>query len=455
MINKRIIAVKEQQGKRVAMLLTGMLFTLVFMTLAFAGIDGKVKGTSVFGNEYSGSYTAKEVQEDTGERVYKINFALKVSGAGEVNFATQTFYPPIVSAHDSGFIVVIEDSGGLEGYTENQYYFFDTDSKQFQQFATIITNREKGDIIDIDAQITLDNKNLRNSIVKRLAKRKRNIFNFRDDSVYHYTLLLALIGELKKDPAFGGQVAAYLQQTGNDSLARLLKSQNPQFRSVAPAPASTSVAATGARSLRAAPARFAAAAAPEAPARYTAQPEPDPGPLKGSVTDGNFIHKAIGRPGKVHHEVINTNFLRKKSKIVFYEYDLGNHNEVTGRLLTENKNGTYKELLIDTYPDEGGANPKVISVFYANADDDKSAELFVLVRWDIQKGQTGSSGNFYRIYAYDNDIVDGEEGESLVLMPEVMYKLGEGLDGVVEGKPSAFKLITAKQIKERLKELGY
>jgi hypothetical protein len=103
--------------------------------------------------------------------------------------------------------------------------------------------------------------------------------------------------------------------------------------------------------------------------------------------------------------------------------------------------------VIDRYEIEGGS-PDVVTVLYR-----KNRDIIVLVKWGLRSLAADVQGDYYKIYVYRH------APENLIkpfsLRRDIMKKLGEGLDGAVNGRPVYFPCKDAASIRKALDRYGY
>ncbi len=127
------------------------------------------------------------------------------------------------------------------------------------------------------------------------------------------------------------------------------------------------------------------------------------------------------------------------------------YKDVLGYLYVPIGSKKYKRVFIDTFENEGGY-AQIISIFHANADSDTSRELGVIIRW--QEKHYEISGIFYETRLYDN-LQQGAIASKLTYLKKISEKVSGGFDGYQKGKTLLSKFKTAKEVKARLKKLGY
>ncbi len=164
----------------------------------------------------------------------------------------------------------------------------------------------------------------------------------------------------------------------------------------------------------------------------------------------------------IAHTVIETKQLdtNKNAIIAFYYQritDAGQmlsyagesyHEIILGYLFLPKTNSNYEKILIDTIPEDGGET-EIISIFFANADRDKNNEIIVLCK-DEQR-HYDENGYIYETYIYKYDKIKKSF--------KYLSKLSETFWGCEcdfrDGKIKRAKYKTAKEVKARLKKLGF
>lgn len=132
--------------------------------------------------------------------------------------------------------------------------------------------------------------------------------------------------------------------------------------------------------------------------------------------------------------------------------DYQEFNYVDGYVYVQINPNTYKKIFIDRY---FVTNPsfKIESVFFANADNDKSKELCILHSQALPD-DAESEGIMYNTVIYD-DVLSKKLPSELLKIDDIENGF-ESLEGKYDDAPySKAKYKTASAIKKRLKELGY
>jgi hypothetical protein len=175
----------------------------------------------------------------------------------------------------------------------------------------------------------------------------------------------------------------------------------------------------------------------------------------------SFI-KRVFKVDELAHPVIETKEWDSSRRVIiafiavnsqsFGQYDNNKESIVLGYCFIKINFNKYQRALIDTFHEDGG-EPRIETVFFANADKDKEREIAIIVRTpQIHRG-AGVYGAFYDTYFYDNP--------NLLAPPSRLIrfeKLGSkfsGFEGDKENKSFKFKYKDVVSIRKALKELGY
>ena len=176
-------------------------------------------------------------------------------------------------------------------------------------------------------------------------------------------------------------------------------------------------------------------------------------------TTEQFVKRLQPIHSQLTSKVIETTWNSNPVIIAFYmqtfklpkenDPDQDDYMRIIARLYVQQKPNEYKNFLIDTINSEGG-DPRVESVFFANADKDKATELVLLISWE--QHHFDIDGTLYGTFIYDD-----------VLMPHlklnfkkaISEKLDGGFDGLTEGTKVTAKFKTSNAVKAELKKLGF
>jgi hypothetical protein len=168
-----------------------------------------------------------------------------------------------------------------------------------------------------------------------------------------------------------------------------------------------------------------------------------------------FIKRLMPTNTELAHPIIETNTWDTTAKaiIAFYGYDdpsdenIG-FNKIFGHLYLPTGQNNYRDISFGPIEEDGGY-PEIISVFFANADNDKPKELIVLCKYEQQ--HLDYEGEFYETFIFDNP----QQQNQLTYFE----KLSETFWGCecdrANGKKETAKYKTAKDIKTKLIALGF
>jgi hypothetical protein len=186
------------------------------------------------------------------------------------------------------------------------------------------------------------------------------------------------------------------------------------------------------------------------------------------MTDENAedFAKRIYKVDELSHPIIETKEWDKTKNVIicFIKFDTNEGGGVLGYLLTQADNENYKQTLIDTFFQGGGARSiKIETVFFANADKDKQREIIVMTKslaHSPRYADNDLEGYFYESYIYDNYNLQTPP-TSLTQFKKLSEEFQE-FDGVEnDSKTGRFlrrekaKYKDSKAIRLRLKQLGY
>jgi hypothetical protein len=173
-------------------------------------------------------------------------------------------------------------------------------------------------------------------------------------------------------------------------------------------------------------------------------------------TTAQFIKRIQPKATKLAHPLIETNSWDSLSKtiIAFYGYEEpgnpnGDFNKISGHVYLAVGQNKYRDISLQLIEEDGGL-PEILAVFFANADKDKAEELVVLCK--VPQQHYDYNGAFYNTYIFDNP----GTGSQLTYLK----KLSANFDGCDcsfrDGrKPEMAKYKTAKEIKTKLKQMGF
>ena len=141
---------------------------------------------------------------------------------------------------------------------------------------------------------------------------------------------------------------------------------------------------------------------------------------------------------------------------MFYEVDFSTGCEqctqIVGYLFEPMSGADYKKILIGNIEPNGG-DPKIKSVFFANADNDSLKELIVIASWEqlLHADYGGTAYSTLVFHAPESDATT-----KLTFNEDISNKLDGGCDCEwSNGRKSKAKYKTAAGVKARLKALGH
>ena len=177
--------------------------------------------------------------------------------------------------------------------------------------------------------------------------------------------------------------------------------------------------------------------------------------------------KRMYKVEELSHPIIETKEwdISKKVIICFIEIESNEGGGgVLGYLLTPTINQIYKQTLIDTLFQGGGASSiKIETVFIANADKDKPREIIVMTKamaHSPRYADNNLQGYFYESYIYDNYNLQTPPN-SLTHFKKLSEEFQEFEGIAYDPKTGRFlrkekaKYKDSKAIRLKLKQLGY
>jgi hypothetical protein len=174
-----------------------------------------------------------------------------------------------------------------------------------------------------------------------------------------------------------------------------------------------------------------------------------------------FVSRFKPENSKLSTHVLETKWNAREVIIAFYEQpfklslqeDPGQQNyvRIIGEIFFKTSNNHYNKYMIDTIESEGG-DPKIESVFFANAYKGKNKELIILVSWPQVHADV--KGTLYGTYVYDEMGKDSEN--KLRYLKSISEKLSGGCDCVYsDGQIKKAKFKNASDIKSALRIRGF
>lgn len=168
-----------------------------------------------------------------------------------------------------------------------------------------------------------------------------------------------------------------------------------------------------------------------------------------------FIKRLVPDTMEITHQVIETNTWDTTAKaiVAFYGYDDTSDintgfNKIFGHLYLPVGQNNYRDISFGPIEEDGGY-PEIISVFFANADKDKAKELIVLCKYEQR--HYDYDGEFYETFIFDNP----QQKNQLTYFEKLSEKFWGCECGCRNGKTETAKYKTAKDVKAKLKQLGF
>lgn len=179
-------------------------------------------------------------------------------------------------------------------------------------------------------------------------------------------------------------------------------------------------------------------------------------------TDAKSIaQKFMPKNSSLAHSVIETSVWNfPKATIVFYTEDLTHEykdivyeREAVNGYFIWNDGKTYRKILIDHFEDDN-VDTKILSVFFANADNDKQKELIILTA-NTHRLEYLYDGTEYNVYIYDNISIKNVPEKFTLLTNPKFDVFNQNFEGFQDEKNHKAKFKTADAIKKELKKLGF
>lgn len=175
----------------------------------------------------------------------------------------------------------------------------------------------------------------------------------------------------------------------------------------------------------------------------------------------SIVQKFMPKNSSLAHAVIETwvwDF--PKATIAFYTEDLTHEykdivyeRQAVNGYFIWNDGKTDRKILIDYFEDDN-VDTKILSVFFANADNDKQKELIILTA-NTHRLQYLYDGTEYNVYIYD-DISIKNVPEKFTLLSNPKFDVfNHNFEGFQDDKNHKAKFKTADAIKKELKKLGF
>ena len=176
-------------------------------------------------------------------------------------------------------------------------------------------------------------------------------------------------------------------------------------------------------------------------------------------TDAKSIaQKFMPKNSSLAHAVIETSVWDfPKATIAFYTEDLTleykdivyERQAVNGYFIW-NDGKTDRKILIDHFEDDN-VDTKILSVFFANADNDKQKELIILTA-NTHRLQYLYDGTEYNVYIYDDISIKNLPKKFTLLINPKFDVFNQNFEGFQDDKNHKAKFKTAHAIKKELKK---
>jgi hypothetical protein len=184
-------------------------------------------------------------------------------------------------------------------------------------------------------------------------------------------------------------------------------------------------------------------------------------PRKDNETVEQFAERQKPENSTLAHKVLETKWNGNFVIISLYDItyklpvksdpDQQSYHKIIGFVFSELDKNTYSKVTFGTIDSEGG-NPLIETVFFANADNDKSKELIIITSWEQR--HYDFNGTLYGTFVFDNKTI--EKTLDLKFLEEISKKLNGGCEcNWSDGKNKKSKFKTASEVKKELIRLGY
>jgi hypothetical protein len=175
----------------------------------------------------------------------------------------------------------------------------------------------------------------------------------------------------------------------------------------------------------------------------------------------HFVNRFMPEHSKLSQNVLETKWNAKPVIIALFNQDYKlskeenpdqqNYSRMIGEIFFKAGKNGYTKMIIDTIESEGG-DPTIESVFFANADNDNSKELIVLVSWPQVHADV--SGTLYATYISD-DLIK-YKAKKLQYLKIISQKLSGGCEcDYKDDKSTKATFKNEVDIKSKLRSLGY
>jgi len=175
----------------------------------------------------------------------------------------------------------------------------------------------------------------------------------------------------------------------------------------------------------------------------------------------SIVQKFMPKNSSLAHAVIETSVWDfPKATIVFYTEDLTHEykdivyeRQAANGYFIWNDGKTYRKILIDHFEDDN-VDTKILSVFFANADNDKEKELIILTA-NTHRLEYLYDGTEYNVYIYDNISIKNLPEKFTLLINPKFDVFNQNFEGFQDDKNHKANFKTADAIKKELKKLGF
>jgi hypothetical protein len=171
-----------------------------------------------------------------------------------------------------------------------------------------------------------------------------------------------------------------------------------------------------------------------------------------------FVNRIMPEGMALAHHVIETNRWSRSAKMIVACYGrndttdrnggINNYSTIEGHVYLPIGENNYRDITFGPIEEEGGY-PEIVSIFFANADKDTTKEMIVLCKYWMKNYDF--EGTLYKAFIYDNPTKENK----LLYMEDLSRKFF-GMEGNWrDGKINKAKYKTAKDIRAKLKQMGY
>lgn len=180
-----------------------------------------------------------------------------------------------------------------------------------------------------------------------------------------------------------------------------------------------------------------------------------------SETAEQFAERQKPENATLTHKVLETKWNELPVVISLYEQtyklpikndpDQQTYHKIVGAVFIQLDKNMYRKTTFGTIDTEGG-DPTIETVFFANADTDKTKELIIIASWEQRHYDV--SGTLYGTYVFDYELT------SPTLEWKILEDISSKLDGGCacswrDGTSKKAKFKTASEIRNELSRLGY